>query len=226
MGKIVKKSRKGAQVSTDVPAEEPTLTEGLTEKQSQVLEAAIDVFGEKGFARASTSEIAKRAGVAEGTLFKRYATKKDLLLEIGLFIASKIPIPLQAKEMQELFSRPYDRFEDLLRTVLKNRLEFALKNQRLLRVVVQEMPFHPELQRLFIDAAQQKVIPVAVAAIDRFKKAGQLRDLPAPTILRAVVSQFFSYVLLRVLIAPNGLWNDEKEMEHIISIVMSGLGKS
>lgn len=50
--------------------------EKVTPKQLSILEAAIDVFAEKGFSAAATSEIAQRAGVAEGTIFRYYRTKK------------------------------------------------------------------------------------------------------------------------------------------------------
>lgn len=43
----------------------------------QIVEAAREVFLEQGFA-ATTAEIARRASISEGTLFKRYASKEDL----------------------------------------------------------------------------------------------------------------------------------------------------
>ena len=51
----------------------------LPEKEQKILEAAIDVFSERGFSGATTSEIAKRAGIAEGTIFRYFKTKKDIL---------------------------------------------------------------------------------------------------------------------------------------------------
>lgn len=47
-----------------------------------ILVAARDVFCEKGFEPAAVSEIAARVGVAEGTVFKYFATKRDLLLKV------------------------------------------------------------------------------------------------------------------------------------------------
>lgn len=52
------------------------------EKQQSLLRAAIEIFAEHGLS-APTSAIAKRAGVAEGTLF-RYFENKDALLR-GVF---------------------------------------------------------------------------------------------------------------------------------------------
>ena len=51
-----------------------------TIRDDQILEAARGLFLERGFA-VSTADIAARAGVSEGTLFKRFPTKADLFLE-------------------------------------------------------------------------------------------------------------------------------------------------
>lgn len=56
--------------------------QSMTDKQKKILIAAIDAFSEKGYAATSTSEIAKLAGVAEGTIFRHYKTKKNLLLTL------------------------------------------------------------------------------------------------------------------------------------------------
>src|SRR3954453_13608418 len=45
--------------------------------EEQILGAAREVFLERGF-QATTAEVAKRAGVAEGSIFKRFKTKHEL----------------------------------------------------------------------------------------------------------------------------------------------------
>jgi AcrR family transcriptional regulator len=49
------------------------------DKRHAILEAATRLFAERGLTAAPTSEISKRAGVAEGTLFTYFTTKDDLL---------------------------------------------------------------------------------------------------------------------------------------------------
>lgn len=48
-------------------------------RYAELLEAAGEVFREKGFHEASTLEIAERANVVEGTLFRYFPTKRELL---------------------------------------------------------------------------------------------------------------------------------------------------
>jgi AcrR family transcriptional regulator len=49
------------------------------DKRNAILSGATHVFAERGLAAAPTSEISKRAGVAEGTLFTYFKTKDDLI---------------------------------------------------------------------------------------------------------------------------------------------------
>lgn len=52
------------------------------EKHEKILEAAIDVFAEKGFHHARISDIARKAGVADGTIYLYFRNKDDVLLTI------------------------------------------------------------------------------------------------------------------------------------------------
>lgn len=52
----------------------------LSEKEQKILNAAVDIISIKGFA--TTKEIAMKAGVAEGTIFRYYKTKDCIVKEI------------------------------------------------------------------------------------------------------------------------------------------------
>ena len=54
-------------------------TKKKTKKQEAIVEAAIKLFAEKGYANTSTAEIAKVAEVSEGTIFKHYRTKDTFI---------------------------------------------------------------------------------------------------------------------------------------------------
>lgn len=52
------------------------------EKRERILQAAIRVFAEKGFYATRVSEIAKAAGVADGTIYLYFENKDDVLVSI------------------------------------------------------------------------------------------------------------------------------------------------
>ena len=69
--------------------------------ETAILDAAREAFLERGFS-VPTSEIAKRAGVSEGSIFKRYGTKAQLFSA-----ALELPRVIPWKSMvEERFSRP------------------------------------------------------------------------------------------------------------------------
>ena len=53
-------------------------TERGASTRQLLIDAAVGVFAERGYARATTKEIAKAAGVAEGTIYRHFSDKKDL----------------------------------------------------------------------------------------------------------------------------------------------------
>jgi TetR/AcrR family fatty acid metabolism transcriptional regulator len=53
-----------------------------TIRRQQILQAAVEVFGRSNFDDASITEIARRAGVAEGTIYQYFKNKQDLFFSI------------------------------------------------------------------------------------------------------------------------------------------------
>lgn len=54
----------------------------MTEKKEQILNAALELFANQGYAATSTSRIAKFAGVSEGLIFRHFESKEGLLQAI------------------------------------------------------------------------------------------------------------------------------------------------
>lgn len=53
-----------------------------TDKRGRIIDAAIKVFAERGFHTATVAEIARAAGVADGTIYLYFKGKDDLLLRL------------------------------------------------------------------------------------------------------------------------------------------------
>ena len=54
----------------------------MTEKQENILKAALQLFAREGFHATSTSKVAKHAGVSEGLIFRHFGNKEGLLQAI------------------------------------------------------------------------------------------------------------------------------------------------
>ncbi len=82
-----------------------------------ILKAALEYFSQKGFHRTTTRDIARKAGIAEGTMFNYFRTKEDLALYFF------------EKELAELVQW-YEDQTDLQEAPLAEKL-FAIVNHHL-----------------------------------------------------------------------------------------------
>jgi AcrR family transcriptional regulator len=60
----------------------PKLRLNATDRRTQILAAAMDVFSERGFHGARTRDLAERAGVSEALIFRHFPTKEDVIRAI------------------------------------------------------------------------------------------------------------------------------------------------
>jgi AcrR family transcriptional regulator len=197
----------------------------LTEKQKQILLAAIDSFSEKGYAATSTSEIAKKAGVAEGTIFRHYKTKKDLLLAIVAPTMAKFLAPFIIKDISKVLNTNYDSYEDFLRAMFENRKNFLQQNLSLFKIMLQELPFQPELQAQFKAHILPTVYERMKGLVQYYQAKGDIIEIPPYTVVRLIASTIFGYLIGRLLLFPELDWDDELEIERTIQFIMHGLGK-
>jgi len=99
-------------------------------KRERILRAAVDVFAQNGYFNAKVAEIAKAAGVADGTIYLYFDGKEDLLVTIFREHARSYLLSLD-RELATI-SRPEDR----IRIAIRHHLE-ALGRDRALAVVTQ-----------------------------------------------------------------------------------------
>ncbi|ALC87226.1 TetR family transcriptional regulator [Bacillus sp. FJAT-22090] len=199
--------------------------EKLTDKQKKILLAAIDTFSEKGYAATSTSEIAKKAGVAEGTIFRHYKTKKELLVSIVTPLISKVFGPFIVRDFHKVLDQPYENAEDFIRATIENRREVFKKLLPVIKIIMQEIPFQPELREQFVEQVAKKTYERILVVIQNYQDKGQIIDIPPSSVARLAVSSIFGYLISRYILFPESEWDDELETERTVQFILHGIGK-
>lgn len=194
-----------------------------TEKQLKILEAAVEIFSTKGYAATSTSEIAQKAGVAEGTIFKHYKTKKDLLLSIAGPVAVKVFAPFLMRDFAKLLDVPYPQVDDFFRAVARDRLAFARKNAKLIRILVHEVPFQPELLEQIKSMLTNIVAQRVQRVVRHFQEQGQIVEAPPWRVVRSAVSLFIGMIAFHVFLAPEFPFDEDEEIERTLDILLHGI---
>lgn len=199
--------------------------EKFTDKQKKIILAAIESFSEKGYAATSTSEIAKKAGVAEGTIFRHYKTKKDLLISIVAPMMAKLIGPFVVNDFNKVLDKQYDRVEDFLRATIENRRDVLIKLLPVLKILIQEIPFQPELREQFIELIAKRIFGRVSELIKGYQEDGQLIEMPPASVARLAITSVLGFLITRYILFPDLEWDDKLETDHTIQFIMHGLGK-
>src|SRR2546430_7033936 len=104
-------------------------------KRSRILDAAVRVFAEKGFYGARVAEIAREAGVADGTIYLYFKSKDDLL--ISLFEDRMENVNQNLRDA--IAAAPADDPIAKLRSAIRLHLVLVEKNQHLAEVLTVEL---------------------------------------------------------------------------------------
>ncbi|MFN6274159.1 MAG: TetR/AcrR family transcriptional regulator, partial [Microcystis sp.] len=132
--------------------------------RSRILQAALRLFAAKGYEGTTTKDLAGKANVAEGTLFRYFPNKKAILIEVATRGWVDILTDLLT-ELSEMGSYK------AVAQVMRRRVLRMRENSDLLRVCFIEAQFHPELKERIQSEVIAKMTDVAEAffqtAIDR-----------------------------------------------------------
>ena len=139
------------------------------DRKHQILAAARAVFDEKGYEGATVSDVVKRAGVAQGTFYLYFESKRDAVLELA------------RQPMEEMAARTDaaalagGSFEDRIRGTLRMAFEFERSNMDLCRMITQAkqssketFDASPMMRRM-----REQMIAMFTQAID----SGEMREM-------------------------------------------------
>lgn len=202
------------------------MAKDMHEKEKTILEAAVKVINEKGFHAATTREIAREAGVAEGTIFNYFPTKKDILHQILIRMADQIIPAFVVESFEDVLEQSKSKNpEEALRYILKNRTELMDRNLNLMKVAFTEFQLHPDLREI----SHKRIFMPLRKMVEKYLQegiaAGVFREIDV-----SVLASCFSGMLISIIFTRRLLMNDpdggfERDIEILVDILLKGMGK-
>jgi TetR/AcrR family fatty acid metabolism transcriptional regulator len=151
------------------------------DKRARILQAAIKVFARKGYFAARVSEIAKKAGVADGTIYLYFRNKEDLL--VSLF-DEVMAAHLQAAR-EELRAAPGPAAR--LLAIAEHHLRVLGENRELAVVFQVELRQSTKFMERFSSTWLQDYFQLLYGVIEEGQRAGVFRaDLPKKLVAKAI----------------------------------------
>ena len=187
------------------------------DKRSRILKAAVKVFAQRGFYNAKVSQIAKIAGIADGTIYLYFKNKDDILISIFEEEMAKFI----SKVRKEIESEP--DIKSKLRIFVKTHLNFVEKNPKLAQVFQLELRQSNKFIKEYAGSKLKEYLNVAGDIIEEGQRHGIIRkDIPPGLIKRALFGSL-DEVATHWVLMKNGKYDLEKSAEQIADIFLSGI---
>jgi AcrR family transcriptional regulator len=162
-------------------------------RREQIVEAATRVFAEKGFRRATTREVAREAGVSEGTIYNYFEDKDDLLMAI---LHRLNETERRVEDFEEGTATDFRRF---LEEYLRRRMSLTWENREVFRVVLSEMLVNAELREVYLRRVIEPTMRIAEENFRSRMEQGEVRRMDAPLAMRSVAGAVLGLLVLGLL---------------------------
>ena len=168
------------------------------ERPAQILDAALDVFAERGLGAARLEDIAKRAGLSKGTIYLYFPNKEALFREV-----IRQTVVSQIEKGERDFKHAKTTATASLERHMRRHWEFirSPKFAPIFRLIHAELSQHPDLARFYSDEVVIRAHRLLASIIRRGIDKGEFREVDP-------------LVAARMLSAPfvmHGIWCRHRE---------------
>ena len=154
-----------------MPIDEPKWRRRKEARPGEIVEAALEVFAEKGFAAAKLDDIARRAGISKPTLYLYFDTKEEMFRAVARAAVASL---LEA--LESTAEGPDAPFAELAPKLLSRAAEMMSSGRvpAMARMVIGESRNFPDLARIWHDDVVASVIRSLAGVIARAQTRGEV----------------------------------------------------
>ena len=164
-------------------------TQRLADKRARILKAARDLVADGGWAAAQMDQVAERAGVATGTVYRYWPSKAELCVEIVATVSAReVGI---VKAVADGCGSPVEKLSAAIRTFAGR----ALRGRRLAYALIAE-PVDPDVEAVRLDYRAQ-----LAHCLERILREGIMRGA-FPRLDPAVAAACIVGAFMEALIGP------------------------
>lgn len=184
-------------------------------RPQELLDAALDLFVEKGFAATRAEEVAARAGVSKGTLYLYYPSKEELLKAV-----IRSTISAEIAEGEDIVRGFVGSTVELLPFLMKEwwRRIGETKASGICKIIVAEVRNFPEIARFYaeevIAPAEQMIASVVRRGIER----GEFRPVPVREAVHALMAPVLFMMLHKHSIGACPMMENPIDPDRLIDV--------
>lgn len=187
------------------------------EKRERILKAAIEVFAKNGFYATRVSEIAKAAGVADGTIYLYFKNKNDVLITIfEEGIRRLLAILRDVADSEEPFERQVSRIIELQLGLLEDQRELA-------EVITVNLRQSSSLLKQYAAPLFMEYIDVIAGVVREGQRQGAFREDLNPRVVARSLFGALDAILLTWALGDADPVSLRRASTHCASLFLEGL---
>lgn len=188
-----------------------------TEKYHQILKAAVKVFAEQGFFQSTVAQVAKEAGVADGTIYLYFKSKDDILIQIYKYqtgvVFKQFRMAVDAAESAE----------DKLRNLVRTHLDEFQKDINMAIVYQAETHQHRRLAQDVIKEMSKWYRDIITEVVELGQEEGTMRrNLYMGLVMRLIIGAMDE--VINAWIHAGGNYDLVSMADPLVDLFISGIG--
>jgi len=193
-------------------------------RPEEILQAALEVFTDRGFAATKLEDVARRAGVTKGTIYLYYENKEALFK--ALVRETIVPVIAKGEALAHSFTgTARDLFEQLVREYFRLMGDTPLSG--IPRLMIAEAGNFPELARFYYEEVVTRGHRLMAGVLERGMKAGEFRRVNVAVATKLAMAPLMHAVVARKAFAacmPEG-FDVAKYLDTHIDLYLHGISK-
>ena len=193
-------------------------------RPEEILQAALEVFTDRGFAATKLEDVARRAGVTKGTIYLYYENKEALFK--ALVRETIVPVIAKGEALAHSFTgTARDLFEQLIREYFRLVGDTPLSG--IPRLMIAEAGNFPELARFYYEEVVTRGHRLMAGVLERGMKAGEFRRVDVAVATKLAMAPLMHAVVARKAFAacmPEG-FDVAKYLDTHIDLYLHGISK-
>jgi AcrR family transcriptional regulator len=192
-------------------------------RRQQIIDGALEVFGSKGFEKATNKDIARAAGIGSpGLIYHYFKDKADLFRQV---VAQRgAPVLMLLDRGEEMMSKPpreaLTLFGTAFLSILESRAAVAM-----VKLLLGEASRRPAVAEMFNSLGPRRGVAFLASYLEQQMEAGALRPMDPGAAVRCFVGPLLAFMLLREVFPQpdSGALKPETMVATAVEIFLRGM---
>ena len=195
--------------------------------KNRIIQSAIKLISQNGYAATTTAQIAKDAGISEATLFKYFKDKENLLHKVVSVALTQILDSVALSPLKENIKKNRDlKASEFLRSIINERLEMLDRNIDLFKIILIEINYNDSLKNEVI----KNMVPKTCEAKGLIEwiliRKGNISKEMAKGISRMMIGTLLTFLFQKYILGIETTSDEiEEEIENVLNVIKKSIGE-